>query len=438
MRRDLLGVILFGTVACLVPACSGDDGTESGTGASAGTGGSNASGGTGGGGTGGASASGGSGNAAGEAGSGNAAGSSGNTGGSGNAAGSAGDSGSGGSGGASDSGIPDVSFDYQAPDVEEPDACAAVTAEAVKPPVDIIWTIDQSGSMGNEIAQVKANVNGNFASIIQNAGLDYRVIMFSNGSSSVSSTYRLCVDPPLGSATCGENNPPIFFQVNRTIASTNSWSLFMNDTYWTEIKGHLRPDAFKAFIEVTDDQSTVTAAQFDAFLLTGNGAGYFGTAAERNYVFHSIVGVNAPLNPTDPKTNTKCGTAVNTGPQYQDLSILTGGLRHPVCDTDYSAVFANIATNIVKAVACELLTPPTTSDAGVIDWANVDVQYTPGDGSPAQIFPLVADEASCVGDGFYYDNPASPTKVLLCPDSCAKVQADDGAKVELLLGCLGS
>jgi hypothetical protein len=301
--------------------------------------------------------------------------------------------------------------------------------------VDIIWIIDQSGSMGYEINQVKSNVNGNFANIIQNSGLDYRVIMFANGTSSGTG---VCVDPPLGAATCGANNPPGFFQVNRTIASTNSFSLFMNATYWNEIKGHLRPEAYKAFIEVTDDQSSVTAAVFDTFLLTGAGAGYFGTEAKRNYVFHSICGVDKPLLPTDPKTNTKCSSAVNTGPQYQDLSILTGGLRHPVCDLDYSAVFNAIATSIVQSVACELLTPPTSSDAGVIDWSVVEVQYTPGDGSPPEVFGQVPSEANCQGDGFYYDNPASPTKVLLCPDSCTKVQADNAAKVELLLGCLGS
>lgn len=431
MRRLWLRGRIFSPVLVLVAlvgvasSCSSEEEADEST-PHAGAGGSSAAGGSGG------SQSGGSGPTAGSAGS---------TGGSGNAAGNAGSAASAGSGasaGSTDGGAKDVSFDYQPPDVTEPDACAAVTAEAVKPPVDIIWIIDQSGSMGNEISQVKANVNGNFANIIQNAGLDYRVILFANGTSGISATYRLCVDPPLGAAACGEDNPPHFFQVNRTIASTNSFSLFMNDTYWTPIKANLRPSAFKAFIEVTDDQSSVSASQFDAFLLTGNGAGYFGTSAERNYVFHSIIGVHAPLAPTEPTTNSKCSTAVNTGPQYQEISILTGGLRHPVCDTNYSAVFNNIATSIVKAVACELLTPPATSDAGVIDWSRVTVQYTPSNGGAVEVFPLVDNEAQCVGDGFYYDNPANPTKVRLCPASCAKVQADEGAKVELLLGCLGS
>jgi hypothetical protein len=291
--------------------------------------------------------------------------------------------------------------------------------------------------MSDAIAQVKSNLNGNFVSIIQNGGLDYRVIMFADGTVNTSSLSRVCVYPPLGAATCGENNSPEFFQVNQFISSTNSLSLFMDATHWSAIKGYLRPEAFKVFIEVTDDQSSVSAVAFDAFLLAGDGVGYFGTGAQRNYVFHSICGVDKPLLPTEPKTVSKCSTAVTTGAQYQDLSILTGGLRYPVCDPDYSAAFNAIATSIVQSVACEFLTPSSYSDAGVIDWSVVELRYTPGNGSAPQILGQVPSEAGCQGDGFYYDHPASPTKVVLCPDSCATAQSDDAAKVEFLLGCLG-
>lgn len=34
--------------------------------------------------------------------------------------------------------------------------------------------------------------------------------------------------------------------------------------------------------------------------------------------------------------------------------------------------------------------------------------------------------------------PSRKRSALLCPDSIAKVQADNAAKVELLLGCLGN
>jgi len=425
MRWVLRGAALSGVMGFFFTACGGG-GDGGGTAGGGGSGGS---------GTGGAATGGGGGIQVGGAS--GASGASGSGGGAGVSSGG-GSSGGGSAGtGGEDAGLPDVSFTYDPPDAGPDDACAAVTASATMPPVDVIWIIDQSCSMSTEIAQVKANVNGNFANIIQASGLDYRVIMFANSAYPTVSR-QVCVLPPLGAATCGQNNPPKFFQVNRSIESWDSLSLFMNTTWWTQIKANLRPNAYKAFIEVTDDTSNpTTAAQFDAFLLTGAGAGYFGTAAKRNYVFHSIIGVSTPLQPTAPKTTAVCSTAVNAGPPYQDLSILTGGLRHPVCDTNYSTVFNNLANSIVKAVACELLTPQN-SDAGVIDWTKVEVQYTPGGTGTPTTYPQVANAAACTGNGFYYDNPANPTKVTLCPTSCTTVSNDKAAKVDLLLGCLGS
>lgn len=422
--RSLLHYSVYGLVGVgLALACSGSD--EGGGTAGSGTGGVGAVGG-GGAGTGGTAGTT-SGGSAGTA-----------SGGVGAAAGSGGSGATAGAAGAGDSGLPDVSFSYDASEIDAPtEACAAVTAEAKSPPVDIIWIIDQSCSMGTEITQVRTNINGNFANIIQNSGLDYRVIMFAHGTSGLA----VCVNPPLGAGTtasplCGQNKPPQFYQVNTTIQSTDSFSKFMLAANWNQIKAALRPGAFKAFIEVTDDQSGVTAAVFDTWLLTGGGAGYFGTVADRRYVFHSIIGVDKPYLPTQPKVTTKCASAVNAGPQYQDISILTGGLRHPVCDTNYSTVFQNIANSIVQAVACELQMPQT--DAGIVDPNKIQVQYTPGGtGTPIQ-YGQVANAGACVGDGFYYDNPASPTKVTLCPQNCTTVKNDSAAKVELLLGCLGS
>ncbi|MFO0570756.1 MAG: hypothetical protein U0263_34285 [Polyangiaceae bacterium] len=55
-----------------------------------------------------------------------------------------------------------------------------------------------------------------------------------------------------------------------------------------------------------------------------------------------------------------------------------------------------------------------------------------------QTVPHVASAAQCSGDGWYYDNNTTPTKVNFCPSLCTKVQADYTAKLELALGCLGS
>src|SRR5262245_13950664 len=72
-------------------------------------------------------------------------------------------------------------------------ACVATSAEAKleKKPVDIIFIIDNSGSMTDNIAGVERNINQNFASIIGASSIDYRVIMLSEHGSA--DDQRICV-----------------------------------------------------------------------------------------------------------------------------------------------------------------------------------------------------------------------------------------------------
>jgi hypothetical protein len=77
--------------------------------------------------------------------------------------------------------------------------------------------------------------------------------------------------------------------------------------------------------------------------------------------------------------------------------------------------------------------PPDGQELSVDD---VNFTYTPkGVGSP-KIVPRADDLADCNGQpGWYYDSNSGPTKIVLCPTSCATVQADATAKVNVLYGC---
>ena len=51
----------------------------------------------------------------------------------------------------------------------------------------------------------------------------------------------------------------------------------------------------------------------------------------------------------------------------------------------------------------------------------------------------VANAGACgAGDGWHYDNNANPTTIILCPATCTKVTNDAKAKIDIVLGCLGS
>src|SRR5690606_32550703 len=52
-----------------------------------------------------------------------------------------------------------------------------VAAERTKRPVDVIFLVDNSGSMAEEVDGVEQNINVSFAEIFEALALDYRVIM---------------------------------------------------------------------------------------------------------------------------------------------------------------------------------------------------------------------------------------------------------------------
>lgn len=89
------------------------------------------------------------------------------------------------------------------------------------------------------------------------------------------------------------------------------------------------------------------------------------------------------------------------------------------------------------ALGCTYQIPPPP--AGMTeDFGRVNVDYTPGDGGPQRTFPKVMDEAHCPasGDGWYYDDAAAPTEIILCGATCAAVKKDLTAEIDVVLGCL--
>lgn len=320
-----------------------------------------------------------------------------------------------------DSGVPD---DNQ---------CGAQVTSAKRAEVDIIVVIDTSGSMSEETAQVKANIN-TFAQKIGTSGLDYTVVMIAETPPAFFPPGfpipGICVPAPLGAAACGAHNPPKFHHVNEGVGSTDSLSIIL--AKYGTYEPWLRPSAFKVFIEVTDDNSALTYQQFDQQLLAKS-ATQFGTAANRRYIFNSICGWKKG---TAVLSGSKCGTSENTGDQYQELSKLTGGTVDSVCEADYSGVFDNIAKGLVTKLGCEFGFPVNTTGQPA-DPSHVAVTYTPGPGGAKKTLTQVTDATKCasVADAWYYDDNANPTKILFCPTTCTSAGVDTEGKVEIAVGC---
>ena len=364
-----------------------------------------------------------------------------------------------------DAGIggPGGKYDLAGADLRRPRnrdaACASVKAEATleKGPVDIIFVIDNSGSMTDEIQAVQRNISKNFADIIGKSGLDYRVIMVTSHGDAAT-RQSVCVSAPLsGVASCTPAPPrPIntarFFHYSIEVESTDSFTRLLNSYNGTEKDQFglapmgwsqwLRADAFKVFIEITDDNSDTTETNFESNLLAKTPK-YFGTAGKRNYVWHTIGGLkeNSPPSkawgPADPIQTQKCsngGGAVNASPVYQRLSVATGGLRFPICEhSSFDAVFTNVAMGVIAGakVACDFplpMAPPPEK----LDPDSVILEYTPMGTGTVQTFRQVKGAAECAADAFY----VAGDRIYICPMACGLIQGDTKAKVDVSFDCL--
>lgn len=372
-----------------------------------------------------------------------------NTGGSGTGAngGGAGDSGAGASGGSGGG----INFDGGGD--AKPDACVAdkLQATLTKEPVDIIVAVDTSATMNPASSAVEQNINTKFASVLAAGKLDYRVIAIAGYGSGA----ELCVEPPLGGASCA--SPPAtpanttqFFHYPR---ATGSGDLLKNIVTWYTQPDSLgtAPNGWSAFVRAqarkvflvfsdTSSGSSWTSTQFDTQLLAQTPA-VFGTAAARNYVFHSIIGLkeNSPATaawqPGDPVVSGTCtgySGSLGAGQPVQEVSILSGGLRFPICQfAAFDVVFQKLADDVVKAtpLACEF--PIPAAPAGkTIDPNTIQLTYTPGSGVPA-VLKQVKTQAECDANSFYVVG----STIFLCPAVCDVVKVDTAATMDFAYGC---
>jgi len=104
---------------------------------------------------------------------------------------------------------------------------------------------------------------------------------------------------------------------------------------------------------------------------------------------------------------------------------------------DGTAVFDRLREHITETapLPCDYAIPDPPMDEE-LDYMRVNVQYTPGSGGPTRTLPYVETETSCSGTGgWYYDDPAAPTDIHLCPSSCTLVGMDTDGSVSIALGC---
>ncbi len=294
--------------------------------------------------------------------------------------------------------------------------CAAVSeaAELVPLPADMIFVVDNSGSMSAEAAEIQANLN-EFSSQIIDSGIDVHVVLI---SSYPGNGQGICIDPPLGGGGCpgADNNAPVFTHVNQIVSSHDAWNRVLSTHgQWS---GAMREESSKHVVVVTDDTSDINWSSFDTQFraLDPSYEGYF---------HHSVV------------CHSNCSIAAGVGTNYITLSNNTGGVAADLCDQDFQAVFDVLSTEVIGGtqLACEFEIPPPP-DGEEFDADKVNLEFDDGIGGVLAI-GRVDDVVQCaaVVDGWYYDDPLNPQAIIMCPQTCEKVQVSENGSISIAFGC---
>jgi len=111
-----------------------------------------------------------------------------------------------------------------------------------------------------------------------------------------------------------------------------------------------------------------------------------------------------------------------------------GGTEHAYDVTDDITQFSDKMSEIRAAAAsCAFAIPQ--SDGEDFDPLALNVSFSP-DGGVFSSIPHVESPFACgIGIGWYYDQPANPTKVVLCPTSCSDLGQGTAPEVLLEFGC---
>jgi hypothetical protein len=356
--------------------------------------------------------------------------------------------------------------------VVRPDQACAMQSTRATPgldkQVDVVFVIDNSGSMAEEIAAVRQNINRNFAQLITESGVDFRVVVVSLFGSEGND---VCIDPPLSGAPCSAgldaSTSDRFFQYSIEIDSFDPlckllWAFDHADEAGRAPYGYrqwLRPEAQKVFVVISDDSPACTYDTGDGAMVKLGGDGQdpfdvalrfhetllarspeqFGAPPDTRYAFYSIVGVAPNDPPSEPwfpyqaLSSTACDTAPTPGLVYQALSIITDALRYPVCEgRDFDAVFRVLARSVVEAAKADCsFELPNAPPGQTIARSTINVEFRPGSGGKAVRFTQTANAASCSQTSFVLGE----SRIDLCPEACAQVQADRDAEVDVLYGC---
>jgi hypothetical protein len=295
-------------------------------------------------------------------------------------------------------------------------------AETRSAPVDIIFVIDNSGSMDEEAAQVQMRLNG-FVEAIGGAGIDdYHVIMLTQLG-------FVSVPDPLGS------DASRYRFVDTNVQSTDSFERLLEQLpVFTDF---LRPTAVTHVVFVTDDESRMSAAAFQGSFESALGHPFRGHAiASPPDSIHTECPFPGFCLPPLPGCSGPGGAAADNGRQYWELASATGGTQLSICAADWAALFTELlmVVAVPTTIPCNFLIPEPPEGTS-FDPNLANVVFTPLGGEPMTIPRAASGDCTGAGVRWIYNDPDRPTEILLCNPACDLVEASADGAVRIQLGC---
>jgi len=300
-------------------------------------------------------------------------------------------------------------------------SCAESSETATLVPVNMFITVDKSGSMAdnNKWNDAEAAFNAFFA---DPAAASLRVALRfwpDTGCDEGSCSADICSQPlvdiaPLSDPTHVQNlisafasrDPDGNTPTSAALAGATKWAT----EYTTTVEGTEKV----VVILVTDGEPT--ACDTDINVIAGYAADAYATAGVPTFAVGMAGSFEADMDAIAQAGNTGEGIFIGNGNAQADLLAALQAIQA----SQVSCVFAM----------------PEGVPGKPLDPSKVNVNYTAGGTTDPQTIGQVVDEAACgASGGWFYDDPANPAIITLCPSTCSAVQGDEAAKIEIIVGC---
>jgi hypothetical protein len=224
--------------------------------------------------------------------------------------------------------------------------------------LDMIWVIDNSGSMSEEAAQVRNNLEKFVTSLNVSSDSNMKFLLVSK-TSTVTQSPAYCIQFPTkkGCLEQGVSLPANiksnFSQEDIYVDSTNGPSLLIRKLQQLDSAStpFFRRDSKKVVVFVTDDNSTsdfidksvnpnITVSAFSAIKFSA-ALNSLTNVSPGEASFFGFIGLG-----NDPNKDPYSSCQAATGLVYKTLSAKNNGAVFNICDTDWASNFDALKTNV--------------------------------------------------------------------------------------------